>query len=205
RRIQKCALSLEYMQKKKLYEGISLLRSIVFVPIEKIEEEFCKVKAFLLALPTKNMSGLKDLISYFERSYILNEYLSRKVNVVERIKHGLPLTTNYAESFNRTLNSKFDSTNPNLFKFLKVIRSLQHDTEKEILSIAMSPSCHNGCDSDYNIKKENLLNIIERYNEYHGLWFLKAIFAVNASFVDDTEVENTEQQDDGELDGESLE
>ncbi|KAG0439181.1 hypothetical protein DMUE_2610 [Dictyocoela muelleri] len=123
-----------------------MLRSLIFVPIESISSEFSKVKLFIIKKAKASQVGkIKNYIDYFENTYMKGSTeCFDKLSAVNRLKIDVPLTTNVAESFNRTLNSRFKSTKPNICVFVREIRTLQHETE-ELIRNALLDS-----DQDYS-------------------------------------------------------
>ncbi|KAF9763215.1 hypothetical protein NGRA_1426 [Nosema granulosis] len=141
------------------------------------------MKLFLEMIKDVSLVGIKSLVNYYEKNYISINNMLIKTNLVERLFNDVPLTTNVAESFNRAINSKFDTPSPNMCKFLKVIRSFQQETEDLILDLAMDPNQQARTNQDYSLKKENLTTVIGKYEKYTGLLFLKAITGINAGVI----------------------
>ncbi|KAG0433610.1 hypothetical protein DMUE_5400 [Dictyocoela muelleri] len=133
-------------RKKTFFEGVSILRSLIFVPIESISSEFSKVKLFIIKKAKASQVGkIKNFIDYFENTYMKGSIeCFNKLSAVNRLKINVTLTTNVAESFNRTLNSRFKSTKPNICFFVREIRTLQHETEGFIGKSLLYP------DQDYS-------------------------------------------------------
>lgn len=198
RNVQKCGLIGEYLTKKSLYDGVSMLRALIFVPQEKICSEFEKIEDFFNLKVKKNLKNLERFISYFKRTHLTStKGILEGLSAIERIKNDIPLTTNIAESFNRTLNSKFNVDHPNICAFLRVLRTFQHETEKNILVSLLSPDTDYSDIYDSGLKKEKLIKIIDNYDKYVSHDYLEAILTINAEFVEITE-ENVDLSSDFE-------
>ncbi|KAG0422640.1 hypothetical protein DMUE_6191 [Dictyocoela muelleri] len=106
-----------------------MLRSLIFVTPKNLLLEYEKVKNYLLVNNSNKDKYISGFLKYFEDNYILSlKQTFKRLNVIDILKEDIPLTTNYAESFNRTPNSTLDKEHPNICVFLKVIRSMQHET-----------------------------------------------------------------------------
>ncbi|KAG0436293.1 hypothetical protein DMUE_4292 [Dictyocoela muelleri] len=92
----------EYFWKGKIYKMVSILRSLVFVPKNKVMHECNKVKDFIDKSELINNYEVIKLLDYFEKNYLIEtNNIFDKLNTVERLVNDIPLTTNVAESVNR--------------------------------------------------------------------------------------------------------
>ncbi|KAF9763519.1 hypothetical protein NGRA_1213 [Nosema granulosis] len=125
-----------------------MLRSLIFEPKDKV---FLKIKkkivSFLLSNGATSNKNLCDFQKYFEDTYLnANDHVLLKLHGIDRLKNNIPITAQVIESFNKTLNSKFDTTRPAVFfSFLRVISTMQHETESLIRDFMLEP---NQTDSD---------------------------------------------------------
>jgi hypothetical protein len=72
-------------------------------------------------------------------------------NACTRIKNGAPRTTNNAENFNKVLNLRMQTTNPNIAQFISTFLNCE---EFNILNLKR---CIYGCFDTKSDKRENLI------------------------------------------------
>ena len=75
----------------------------------------------------------------------------KELNVLERLQKNIPLTNNFSEAKNRSLNSYFDNVKPSTSQFMKKLRELDnlnlHYIQSHIRSMVLSNECSNYIDN----------------------------------------------------------
>lgn len=117
--------------------------------------------------------------TYFETNFLKNYEHICQWNAVYRLRNNIPLTTNSVEAFNNNFTKFVDRNHSNLAYFISNLQLSQNEVEQTIVYTILNPKI------DTKIKKEKektkkLISIIDSYDQYYGLNFLKAITLIYA-------------------------
>ena len=109
---------------------VKSILTLTFLPQDKFLTYYGDIEANLINLE-ENLN-IEAFTSWMRTNFVDN-YQYKKYNNFERLHHGTPLTSNYAESHFRRLNTYFNSTNPSLTTFSKNILRIHQHTEEKLL------------------------------------------------------------------------
>ncbi|KAG0440355.1 hypothetical protein DMUE_1814 [Dictyocoela muelleri] len=120
---------------------VDILRSLVFVHKNKVMHEYNKVKDSIDKYELSNNYKVIKMLDYFEKNYLIEtNNIFDKLSTVEILLNDIQLSTNVAESFNRTLNFKLKIVHPIVCMLFRILRTIHHASEVDIYVAMETPS-----------------------------------------------------------------
>ena len=130
RKIQNLSFSQLYIQNTNFRLLVKCFLSLAFVPLEFLSEEYTKLIKKSLEFKDVDMN---PFIKYFEKNYIKSKkYPLEAWNAFDRVKNGINLTSNSAESFNCHFNNRFEQPHSSLHTLIDKLKDSQSSTEQDI-------------------------------------------------------------------------
>ncbi|XP_042228041.1 uncharacterized protein LOC121870325 [Homarus americanus] len=158
---------------------IKSVQALAFVPVSDVAESF---NEFVSAVDDETYELLSEFLSYFEATWIGVVQRGRRRrpvfelrlwNILERNTRGLPRTTNSLEGWHRGFEQRKAITHPTVCRLVSKLRKEQSDWELTIEQAAAEMVLRKP--KKYQILNTRLKSLIEKYEEYPRIDFLRAI------------------------------
>lgn len=167
RRVQMLGFSKEFKENYEIRFQVKMILALSFVPPNEVTIIAARLKAYLV---TEKSVNVLRLFEWFQENYLHMESNNKSIffwNVYERVKKGIPRTSNSIEGYHRHLNSLVQTKQSS---FLLIVRKLideQTVTEQKLLM-----SLHKNVTEK---KDEPIATIVNDYTSYYGLEYLKKV------------------------------
>ena len=134
RKAQELGLQNMYQSDKEFCKQLKLFSCLAFVPPRDVQRRFGQVVKLV-------HHDLLPVARYFEDVYVGNNFTEPLFplnfwNVHERVKNGVPKTSNFVEGFHSRLNKIIRGKRPPIWKFLSSLRQIPTSTSSDFVSAA---------------------------------------------------------------------
>ncbi|XP_042210753.1 uncharacterized protein LOC121858377 [Homarus americanus] len=179
RQIQGLGLQTWYNDPRKALI-VKSVQALAFVPVSDVTESF---NEFVSALDDETDELLSEFLGYFEATWIgvvqrgrrrRPAFELRLWNILERNTQGLPRTTNSFEGWHRGFEQRMAITHPTVCRLVSKLRKEQSDWELTIEQTAAGMVLRKP-KKKHQILNTRLKSVIEKYEEYPRIDFLRAI------------------------------
>ncbi|XP_076061593.1 uncharacterized protein LOC143037341 [Oratosquilla oratoria] len=159
---------------------VKSFQALAFVPVTDVTDTFTE---FVSSLDEETDEILSGFLGYFEATWIGVFQRGRRRrplfdirmwNTFERTSLGLPRTTNSLEGWHRAFEQRMAVTHPSVRRLVTKIRKEQSDWELTIEMLNSGVALRSS-KKKYQILNTRLGSIIEKYESYEKVDFLRAI------------------------------
>ena len=159
---------------------VKSFQALAFVPVTDVIDTFTE---FISSLDEETDEILSRFLGYFEATWIGVVQRGRRRrplfdirmwNTFERTSLGLPRTTNSLEGWHRAFEQRMAVTHPSVRRLVTKIRKEQSDWELQIEMLNSGVALRSS-KKKYQILNTRLGSIIEKYESYEKVDFLRAI------------------------------
>jgi hypothetical protein len=176
RNLQKSGFSKLYVENPRFRNDVRKILSLAFLPVSCVFRGFyaviCEIKRYV-----EDLKNFNEFVNFFERNYLTPEKIPMW-NANERLKLGIPLTTNSCEGFHNYLNRSFDYAHPSIEFSLEEIRKINQVVcfsiaEHSKFVVKKSIDC-------YSLDYVKLLHLVEDFDESTDLFIF--LFAISNQY-----------------------
>ena len=162
RKAQELGFQARYENDKEFAANIKLFAALAFLPPKQVNTRFRHV---MKIIPKE----LKPLAEYFELTYVgtatRNPMFPIKFwNVHDRVKDGIPKTSNFAEGFHNKFHKYLKIHRPPIWRFMLTLLQIQQKTENSIRKLTQPGGLPRLQRRKYRHLNEKIVELCSNFN-----------------------------------------
>jgi hypothetical protein len=175
RKVQSFGFQSRYSEDPSFAQAVRMLAALAFVPPDRVIDAFETLQG--------ELPEIQQISDYFEDTYIgrpqrrgrrMPLYPISIWNVHSRISENIPRTSNAAEGYHRHLQSSIQSSHPNIWTFLSILKKEQALHEVKISHmLAGHPAPPQR--KQYRQSQQRIMNLVAAFEEKDIMEYLRGI------------------------------